>query len=117
MGGCKFGETFLHGCKFVLQIGFFVTESLGFIRRGAGCRGPSITERAKRPGSETPAGPPAEKAPGATAAALTGELATAATATGAARTKAPSGARSLFHRFSSLIAWHDHDLLCSCAVS
>jgi hypothetical protein len=118
--GCKFGETFLNGLKFVLQIGLFVTESLGFIRRGVRDRGPSISGRAKRPRPETPAGSPAEtapaKAPGAAAGTPAPELATATTTAGATRTEAPSGARSLSHRSSSIKTWHSHYLLYPCAV-
>jgi hypothetical protein len=120
LSGCKFRKTFLNSLKFVLQEGLFVTESLGFIGRGARCRGPSITERANGPGPETPAGPSAEtappKAPGAAAEAATPELSTAATAAGATGTEAPSGARTLSHRSSSIIAWHGYYLLCPCSV-
>jgi hypothetical protein len=67
LGGCNFRETFLNGFKFVFQVGLFVAKSLGFIRKGAGGRGcPSITERAKRHGPETPAASSAETAPAKT---------------------------------------------------
>ena len=120
MGGCKLRETFLHGFQFTPQVGLFITKGLGFIRRGAGSCGPSITERAIRPGSEAPAGSPAEpapaKAPGAAAGTTTPELATATTAAGSTGTEAPAGARSLSHRSSSIKTWHGHYLLCPSAV-